>query len=132
MKGFVIFFCIIALGFISISHEAQSIKGDQLLSKLTGQTTSEVDQALNLINSMGYVQGFLDSYIALVATKPCAYFICLPEEGMSVEYCASIIATWLKKHPNQLDNTARTLIYRALGEYFPCPRTIKDLLYEEN
>jgi hypothetical protein len=55
MRGPFIFFCIITLGFLSISHADQSLKDNQLLSNLTGQAISEVDQALNLINSMGYL-----------------------------------------------------------------------------
>ena len=101
---------------------AQSIRGYQLLSKLIGEATSELDRTLDLINSMGYIQGFLDSYLAIIGLESSAKIICLPEDSVSVDEFAYIIIEWLRKHPDQLHNTARTLIYCALCEAFPCTR----------
>jgi hypothetical protein len=68
---------------------------------------------------MGFLTGFLDGYAITsynVEKRP----LCLPSEGVKGEQIARIVHKYLENHPEDLHNTPRILVFRAVLQAFPC------------
>jgi len=63
-----------------------------------------------------YIEGFMDGVeMASNRTRD----ICWPK-GVSVYQAVLVVVKWLKDHPEDLHNTARLQIMKALMNAFPC------------
>lgn len=115
MKLKILLVGLILICFVPNPVFATNRRGDHLLFGLTGKL-SKVDQAY----SIGYVSGILDSHRILSEFFQDIQFICLPKRGMSNTAVRRVVIKYLKNHPEQLNETARSVIFDALKNAFPC------------
>jgi hypothetical protein len=108
--------------FVSVRADAQALRGDQLLSMLTGKKTSNAQGIVNQANGMGYLQGLMDSYMVVSTFNPGLQYYCMPEEGISVAQARQVVIRWLERHPERLKEQARILVFHALADAFPCKK----------
>lgn len=83
-----------------------------------GATLSTEDTVLSLW-CLGYVGGFLDG-LAIMRWKGGATSVCLPEDGVNNGQAIRIIVKYLRAHPDQLHQTARSSILIAIADAFKC------------
>lgn len=67
----------------------------------------------------GLILGTVGAHDLLSKHKNNDYFFCLPS-GVTTNQATMVIVKYLKEHPENLHNSASTLILLALQKNFPC------------
>jgi hypothetical protein len=117
MKLKIILWGLILLCFVPSIALAENRNSDQLLSGLTGKVT-EIEQAYFI----GYAEGIMDSHKILSEFFQDIQFICFPKRRISNTETRRVIIKYLERHPEQLNETARSVIFDALKSAFPCTK----------
>ncbi len=102
------------------SVAADALRGDQILTWLTGKT-STIDQA----RTKGYIQGVVDLYGILSYRDPDLNIYCFQDKRISTLEATDIIVKWLKNHPKRLKEPAILLVLHALKDAYPCNKQPK-------
>ena len=80
------------------------------------------EEAVQGLQCMSYLQGFLDGYELAAHTFESQYkrVMCPPKGGIENEQAARIVVEYLREHPEELHATDRVLVFIALARAFPC------------
>ena len=89
-------------------------------------TNEKTDPCREAIFGLGFITGFREALIASAVFNNDNQNIgketlCIPPEVPTGELMI-VVANWLKKHPERLDNIALAEIVMALNEAFPCSK----------
>ncbi len=103
------------------SVAADALRGDQILTWLTGKSSSAIDQA----RTKGYIQGMFDLYDILSYRNPNLNIYCVQDKSISTLEATDIIVKWLKNHPKRLKEPAILLVLHALKDAYPCNKQPK-------
>jgi hypothetical protein len=98
------------------SVTADVLRGDQILTWLTGTSASAIDQA----RTKGYIQGMLELYNILSYRDPDINIYCVQDSRISTLEATDIVVKWLKKNPKRLKEPASLLVLHALKDAHPC------------
>ena len=105
---------------ITVSSMSAQTTGDQFLWRCTGETLSKDAAAVGEIACLSYLGGLLDATSIQAELSPQSRLLCLPAGGISADQARRVVVKWLKEHPKDLHNPARTMVFAALREAFPC------------
>ena len=108
--------------FLLPANLAAAGRTDQLLWKCNGTLPSEVDRIMGKMQCAGYLDGVLDTHRVLTFRSPRSRVFCIPKRGISIDQAIRVFVGWANNHPEELHNTARVSVLRALKEAFPCGR----------
>jgi hypothetical protein len=105
-----------------VGERVPHLRSDELLLRCTGRShAAEALQAVDEMLCHEYIRGFIDSYVVTVAVhRVTDLHICMPEVGLTNEQSMRVVVKWLTDHPNRLHESARTSVFLALHEAFPC------------
>jgi hypothetical protein len=103
------------------SVAADALRGDQILTWLTGKSSSAIDQA----RTKGYIQGVLELYVILSYRNPDLNIYCFQDKRISTLEATDIIVKWLENHPKRLKEPAILLVLHALKDAYPCNKQTK-------
>ena len=95
-------------------------RGDQMLWQCKGRATSEAEGVMGQLVCAAYISGFIDSYQLTTAAHRVTPVICLPPSGISNDQGMRIVTKYLEAHPEDLHESARSSVFLALREAFPC------------
>jgi hypothetical protein len=113
---------IVATGFVLVAHQplqAQLESGLDFLRACEGRDSKH--REAGALACAAYLSGYLDGYALTNVEVPVASRrICLPSDGLAVEQAQLIVTKWLGDHPTTLHESARTSIFIALAQAFPC------------
>ena len=107
--------------------QAAAIATGRELAQMCAEGSSTQQITGNLICA-GYIDGFVDAYRVSMAVmehqapkaqKP----ICLPHRGVEIGQVQALIVDWLKRHHNDHNIPARTVVYQVLATAYPCEAT---------
>ena len=69
----------------------------------------------------GYGHGAIQYYLVQALADPAEQFLCFPDPPPTREEGWAQFMAWLDAHPEYLENEAVDVLFRFLGETFPCP-----------
>jgi hypothetical protein len=92
---------------------------DQLIKDCTVVPTKS-EEAFRQVRCMGYVGGVLDAYGVVTGLYRNVNVYCAPQGGLTVDAAVSILAQWVRLHPDKADTPSRTALLLALRERHPC------------
>ena len=69
----------------------------------------------------GYGHGAIQYYLVEALADPAEQFLCFPDPPPTREQGWAQFETWIDAHPEHLDDEAVDVLFRFLGETFPCP-----------
>lgn len=133
---------IILLGIAAIiatSSAFATITGKELLNNCVSKSSDAKEPTRNNRDfCVGYVAGFLDTYVLTVAlhrVNPNERHFCLGNKGISYSQAIQVTVNYLQKHPKELNDTARNLLVKAFAERYPCQSNYQprhDQRYDQN
>lgn len=103
-----------------VTWAASSQRTDQLLWECLGQEPSGKGP-LGRIACGRYIDGIMDMHSIAVGMNMRPFY-CIPSSGISIDQAMRLFIDWAKKHPKELDKTARASVVIALKDAFPCSR----------
>ena len=115
MRSFTILLVLLA---VSTAHA--STRADELLWKCNGTGDDETDAMLGKLACASYLSGFLDAYTITTYGQKSNHLICLPDRGISNDQTIRIVVKFLEDHPEDLHESARSMVFVALQAAFPC------------
>jgi hypothetical protein len=97
---------IAALLFIPAMAQAEFFTGNQLLSRLNGDS-------LDRVQAIGYIQGVSDAYVRIVFCPP---------DNVTAGQLSDMIRNYLTNSPASRHRTADALIAEAFAQVWPCAK----------
>lgn len=99
-----------------------TITGKELYNYCTGNTKVQ-DQGRSKQFCMGYIAGFLDTYVLTAAMHRIATqnrLFCLGIKGISYQKAMNIAVKYFQNNPDSLNQSARQLLIKAYANQYPC------------
>jgi len=107
----------ITVGAPSVSAQ---MKAEELLWDCGGTRTSKSpEKELRFIGCVQYIAGAHDM-MRLVDGLANLNILCTPSEGLSNDQVMRVVLKWIEAHPERMNESARSAVFSALGEAFPC------------
>ena len=119
MGGVIIAFVLPGFG---TPAQAIKIKTDEF-SQMCGGKVETVEQDINRVICLSYLQGLIDAHDAMITLFPPAVLFCAPPPGVEVEHVREIFLAWVSE--NRADYEARPAditVISALNAAFPCAK----------
>ncbi len=92
------------------------------LVALCGTDPSAPDYPQAIAFCQGYAVGAYAYYSASVAADPNARYVCLPNPPPGRSQAIADFLSWIKTRPNETTAPAIDLVFRYLGERYPCKK----------
>lgn len=104
----------------AISLQAHAYGTAQQLVTDCTATPIRPEEGLRQINCTGYISGVLDAYGVLSSLFPSVRLYCASSAGLSVDSAIDAVVNWLRASPDRSRTPARSAIFLALRERYPC------------
>ena len=89
--------------------------------EMCGEKIDTVEQDINRVICLSYMQGLIDAHDAMITLFPPAVLFCAPPPGVDVDHARQIFLAWISE--NKADYQSRPAditIISALNAAFPC------------
>jgi hypothetical protein len=97
-------------------------RGDKLLWACEAETNT-IEGVVRKSHCIGYLQGIMDGVQSVFGLKPASKFFCPPSQGISGDQMVRIVVKYLRDHPSELHESARSSVILAYMQSFPCKGT---------
>ena len=89
-------------------------------AEMCGGKVDTVQQDINRVICISYIQGLIDAHNAMVTLFPPAVLYCAPPPGVKVDHARQIFLAWAAEKDDYQARPADITIISALNAAFPC------------
>ena len=116
----IIIAAIVALGPSPAS--ALKIKTSEFAQMCAGEAAETMEQEINRVICLSYLQGVIDTHAAMITLFPQAVLFCPPPPGIALESARLLFLAWAEEHAEDRHRPADITVISALNAALPCAK----------